>query len=126
MDCTFAQPCTPHLLSFTIICDGFEYQSRLESSAMAVQWLILRPATPHLPLIPSNGFMPEIQGKKRAPTGLPSRFQVSLDGMSLGMSCKTMENHQISFLSWVVIIVVMSSSKRKRRMRLNEMEGKGK
>ena len=28
MDCTFAQPCTPHLLSFTIICDGFEYQSR--------------------------------------------------------------------------------------------------
>ena len=24
------------------------------------------------------GFMPEIQGKKRAPTGLPSRFQVSL------------------------------------------------
>ena len=46
---------------------------------MAVQWLILRPATPHLPLIPSNGFMPEIQGKKRAPTGLPSRFQVFLD-----------------------------------------------
>ena len=28
MDRTFAQPCTPHLLSFTIICDGFEYQSR--------------------------------------------------------------------------------------------------
>ena len=48
---------------------------------MAVQWLILRPATPHLPLIPSNGFVPEIQGKKRAPTGLPSRFQVSLHPM---------------------------------------------
>ena len=30
MDRTFAQPCTPHLLSFTIICDGFEYQSRFE------------------------------------------------------------------------------------------------
>ena len=33
--------------------------------------LNLRPPPPHFPLIQSNEFMPEIQGKKRAPTGLP-------------------------------------------------------
>ena len=52
--------------------------SSVKTSAMAGDWQILRPLPPHLPLIPSNEFMPEIQGKKRAPTGLPSRFQVSL------------------------------------------------
>ena len=48
------------------------------SRTMNGDLLNLRPPPPHFPLIQSNGFMPEIQGKKRAPTGLPSRFQVSL------------------------------------------------
>ena len=44
------------------------------SGTMNGDLLNLRPPPPHFPLIQSNEFMPEIQGKKRAPTGLPSRF----------------------------------------------------
>ena len=49
------------------------------SGTMNGDLLNLRPPPPHFPLIQSNEFMPEIQGKKRAPTGLPSRLQVSLE-----------------------------------------------
>ena len=62
--------------------------SSVKTSAMAGDWQILRPLPPHLPLIPSNEFMPEIQGKKRAPTGLPSRFQVSLELTALLLECE--------------------------------------
>ena len=39
---------------------------------MAGDWLILRPAPLHFPLIPFNELMPEIQGKRRYIIGLPS------------------------------------------------------
>ena len=46
---------------------------------MIGDWLDLQPPPPlHAALLQSNELMPEIQGKKRALTGLPSRFQVSL------------------------------------------------
>ena len=44
------------------------------------EWGLAEFATtsPSFSLLQSNEFMPEIQGKKRALTGLPSKFQVPL------------------------------------------------
>ena len=49
--------------------------SSVKSGAVAGDWLILLPATPHFPLIPSNGFMPIIQERN----GLRRAFLVSFE-----------------------------------------------
>ena len=56
---------------------------RLESCAMAVQWLILRSATPHFPLIPSNELMPIILERNVLRRAFLVSFRVSLPAACL-------------------------------------------
>ena len=70
------------------------------SGTMNGDLLNLRPPPPHFPLIQSNEFMPEIQGKKRAPTGLPSRFQVSLHLSPSPPNSLKKELHSFLLFKW--------------------------
>ena len=56
--------------------------SSVKSGAVAGDWLILLPATPHFPLIPSNGFMPIIQERNGLRRAFLVSFQVSLHSRS--------------------------------------------
>ena len=50
----------------------------VKSGAVAGGWLILLPATPHFPLIPSNGFIPIIWERNGLRRAFLVSFQVSL------------------------------------------------